>query len=207
MDAKLNRIREKGIRWGRQQYRIEVVYIILRCFSHYYMMKDYVLCSRHVTNYKDACSLSDSVNKIFQLDSKPEDFMKGENEYVDKALDEYSQLQDLLNHYFPSNRYPIDIETIKSVLAHLYQHNILLKMKHIDYLFFIQYVEYVYHTRLEGVEYLKSRCLETMIWCGVRVRRIDSMHFRKTFIYIENVLEEINNKRLIRKKKRDEANI
>lgn len=194
---------EIGIRWGRQQYRIKVVYLMLRCYSHYFMMKSHAACARHEKlDMKDAESLSAFISAAFKLDCKPENFINSTNELADKAIEEYKKLDEILNNYFPSVRFPIDREDVISTLAYLYNNNILLKMKHVDFLFFIQDVEYAYHTRTKGVKWLKEMCLETCIWNGGFTRRTDTMLFRRSFILIEQKLNEIIQKRLRRKNKK-----
>lgn len=112
---------EIGIRWGRQQYRIEVVYLMLRCYSHYFMMKSNAACARHEKlDMKDAESLSAFISAAFKLDCKPENFLNSTNELADKAIEEYKKLDEILNHYFPSVRYPIDREDVIATLAYLY---------------------------------------------------------------------------------------
>lgn len=194
---------EVGIRWGRQQYRIEVVYLMLRYFSHYFMMKSYAECARHEKyDIKDAESLSSFISDAFKLDCKPEDFISTTNEMANKAIEEYKKLDEILNHYFPSVRFPIDREDVIATLAYLYNKSIILKMKHMDFLFFIKYVEYAYHTRTRGVKWLLDMSLETCIWNGGFTRHMDTMLFRKTFILIEEKLEQVIQKRLKRKNKK-----
>lgn len=192
-----------GIRWGRQQHRIEVVHLILECFSHYYMMKNHAQMAKfEEKDFKGVERLSSFFNEAFKQNSKLEDFMVTTDESSNKAIEEYKILEELLNRHFPSTRYPIEKETVMSTLAYLYHDDIILKMKHYDYLFFIQWVEYIYHTRIGGIKLLMEKSIETCIWDGGFIRHADTKLFRRTFCNIEEKLNTVIQKRLERKSKK-----
>lgn len=191
-------------RRARQQYRIEIVYLVIRCFSHYYMMRLFAETARAGdSDYKLAESMADVMGKIFNMEINVNELMFDMNNSANKSLDEYSQLNELLDFYFTGDRYPYSKKDIMSLLAHLYQHDIQLKMRHMFFLRFIQRVERAYGTREYGVEYLKSQSIDATIYNGMKISRMDTRIFRKEFIRIEKSLEEISNKRKNRKEKKE----
>lgn len=188
-----------NIRWGRQQYRIEVVHLILECFSHYFMMKNHAQMAR--TGYKDITSaekLSSFINDAFKQESKPDDFIITMDESSNKAIEEYEKLEEILNRYFSSTRCQFEKKDVISTLAYLYHNNIILKIRHYDFLFFVQWVQYAYQNRIKNIEELVEKSIEICVWNGGTIRHADTKLFRRIFIDIEKSLRSIQQKRLER---------
>lgn len=189
-----------------QSIRIETVYIIMRCFSHYNMMQMYIHGARNGNTDRSAVdAMTHSFKKMYRMELDSYDIMHFSNDMANKAVEEYSQLYELLESYFPSKRYPYSKECIISVLSHLYHHDITLRSRYIDFIFFIRYVEEIYHFRPDhAVMFLKNKCIQTCIGeDGVYMIHCDSVHFRRTFLRIEDTLDRISDQRKKRERKKD----
>lgn len=198
----MDRSEAKRIRRERQRNRIEIVYLVLRCFSHYYMMRICVETAKcDDADYQLAETMANTFGKIFNMDIKPSDFMFDKDHSTNTALDEYANLNEILNYYFVGDRYPYSKKCIMAVLKYLYHNDIQLKMRHMFFLHYIKHVEMAYGTRVCGVDYLKEKSIEMQLWDKMRIKRVDTCIFRKEFIRIENVVDMIYKKRVNRKKK------
>lgn len=193
-------------RFERQRLRIETVYIMLRCFSHYNMMHMYMHGARNGNTDMHTVGVMTSVfNKMYKMELDVFDMLVFSNDMADKAIEEYSKLNELIDSYFPSERYRYSKECIISALSYLYQHDITLRNRYIDFIFFIRHVEEKCHLRERGsIASLKNKCIETCMNDNeVYTRHCDSVHFRRTFIRIEETLERISEIRKKRKRKKD----
>lgn len=154
------------------------------------------------TNYDQAVAMSSFFSKLFNMYISPDEIMSDANSLANKAIYEYCTLIEILDTYFPSDRYPYEKEDIMAVLNHLVSKDLMLRRKYISFLFFIRDVESVFHDRIMGVRYLREKSIEVSIWNNNRIKRVDTVFFRSQFIRIEVLLDEIHKKREVRKLKK-----
>lgn len=194
-----------GVRWGEALYRIEIVTLILEAFKYYQEVENQKNSMKYLEfskDYESCRKAADLIRIIFNKDINPSESMKTENDISNSLIDSYAKLQDSLKH-FPSVRYPYEKEDILAVLAHLYHHIFWLRIKCYEYSIFSYKVFDVFHEKRmfynKGIKWLINESNSFCLWTG-KTKHVDTMGFRRTFIKIEKVFDEIIEKRRKRKK-------
>lgn len=193
-----------GVRWRESLHRIEIVYIIIEAFGYYQEVNIYKNVMKCSQDYDSCEKAANMINMIFNQDVKPTELMNTEDELSNKLLDSYKGLTDSLK-CLPSANYPYEKEDIMAVLAYLYHHNSLLRMKCYDYYVFMGKIFRVFRSKRQyyclGIKWLIGESYEYCFWNG-RTRHVDTMGFRHTFREIEKAFNEIIEKRKKRKEKK-----
>lgn len=189
-----NRLKAKIKRKYEQRMRIYEMYILCKAYEMYHMMQLHTACSKESLSYKEAEDFSGLMNEIFNAKTNAETFISDTNEEANQAIEFYRKFEEILH-----GMEPVVQESILSFCKSVYFGGNCMGLRIDGFIFYPLYLEalIVYVGGLGDFRKVKDAIVDFKPWYD-KPRKTDSRKFRRDFIKIEQLYNEI----LVKKKNR-----
>lgn len=189
-----NRLKAKIKRKYEQRMRIYEMYILCKAYEMYHMMQLHTACSKESLSYKEAEDFSGLMNEIFNAKTNAETFISDTNEEANQAIEFYKKFEEIL-HGMES----VVQESILAFCKSVYFGGNCMGLRIDGFIFYPLYLEalIVYVGGLGDFQKVKDAIVDFKPWYD-KPRKTDSRKFRRDFIKIEQLYDEI----LVKKKNR-----
>lgn len=189
-----NRLKAKIKRKYEQRMRIYEMYILCKAYEMYHMMQLHTACSKESLSYKEAEDFSGLMNEIFNAKTNAETFISDTNEEANQAIEFYKKFEEILH-----GMEPVVQESISSFCKSVYFGGNCMGLRIDGFMFYPLYLEalIVYVGGLGDFQKVKDAIVDFKPWYD-KPRKTDSRKFRRDFIKIEQLYNEI----LVKKKNR-----
>lgn len=186
-----NRLKAKIKRKYEQRMRIYEMYILCKAYEMYHMMQLHAACAKDVLSYKEAEDFSDLMNELFKANTNAETFIKDTDEESNQAIEFYKKFEDIL-----VGMEPVVQESILSFCKSVYFGGNCIGLRVDGFMFYPLYLEalIVYVGGLGDFQKVRDAIVDFKPWYD-KPRKTDSRKFRRDFIKIEQLYNEILRKK------------
>lgn len=190
----------RGYRKYAMLYRVNRVYIVLRCFELYTEMMYRSVISRIDNNYERSEVFCNLIEDIFNMNASIEDFMVDKDKVADEALRYYDKIQEVLSLY------PEDKESIWAFCKAMYHYPTFIWLRGDGYIYMPMYLDMLMDYMIGKItkRQLEDKFVTFQIWNGGKKKPANFCLARKTFRQVEELYYEIECKQLRRKEKKHE---
>lgn len=190
----------RGYRKYAMLYRVNRVYIVLRCFELYTEMMYRSVISRIDNNYERSEVFCNLIEDIFNMNASIEDFMVDKDKVADEALRYYDKIQEVLSLY------PEDKESIWAFCKAMYHYPTFTWLRGDGYIYMPMYLDMLMDYMIGKItkRQLEDKFVTFQIWNGGKKVPANLCLVRKTFRQAEELFYEIECKQLRRKEKKHE---
>lgn len=189
----------RGYRKYAMLYRVNRVYIVLRCFELYTEMMYRSVISRIDNNYERSEVFCNLIEDIFNMNASIEDFMVDKDKVADEALRYYDKIQEVLSLY------PEDKESIWAFCKAMYHYPTFTWLRGDGYIYMPMYLDMLMDYMIGKItkRQLEDRFVTFQIWNGGKKQKANFALARKTFMQVEDLFWSIKCKQVVRKEKKD----
>lgn len=170
------------------------MYILTTAYSYYHMMRLHTACVKSVLTYEEAENLSQLMNSLFNTKTSADTFVKNPDDEANKALELYGLYKSVLDGLKEEEK--IAIEEFCKVV---YDDGEMPSLKVEGFIMYPIYLRalFCYVCGNCTFQQVKDSIVDLKPWYD-KPKKIDSRHFRRDFLIMEELYNKIKDDALIR---------